>query len=107
MMLWLWSISGTFAALQGDIEVVGGIGGFDPVFSAEPPYLSLNMADGPDVLLASPGCSWGTNLLGSLMVIDDGTGVTVSMAPGVGGGAVDCDLSPHAHSFVCRPFSNR
>ena len=107
VVLWLWSISGSFAALQGDVSVAGGIGGFDPLFSAEPPYLNLNMTDGPDVLLASPGCSWGTNLLGSLLVVDDGAGVTVAMSPGAEGGAVDCDTDPHAHSFVCRPFSSR
>jgi hypothetical protein len=106
MVLWLWSVSGEFSALQADIGVESGVP-FDPVFSAEPPFLSLNMSGGPDVLLAAPGCSWGTNLLGSLIVVDDGSGVTVTMTPGPGGGAVDCDVpDPHVHSFSCLAFSS-
>ena len=105
--LYLWCIAGSFSALQGDIGVGGGAGEFDPVFSAIAPYLSLNLPDGPDVLLAAPGCSEGVKLLGSLWVLDDGGGVAVSMVPGPGGGAVDCGSTPTTHGFTCRSFSNR
>ena len=53
----MWCVAGAFSAVQGEFHIVGGAPGFDPVFAAEPPYISLNLADGPDVLLASPGCS--------------------------------------------------
>jgi hypothetical protein len=105
--LWLWQMSGGLTALQGDLHVVGGVA-FDPVFSAQPPYISLTLPDGPDVLLASPGCSTGAHLLGSFLVVDDGNGVWVELTPGIDGGVADCATpTPAGHPFICRPFSSR
>lgn len=108
VLLWLWSLGGAFSAVQGDIHVLDGGAEFDPVFAAVPPFISLNLPDGPDVMLASAGCSSGSKVLGSLLVIDDGTGVWVTMTPGLGGAVVDCDpIDPQGHLYRCRPFSNR
>ncbi|MFN8178432.1 MAG: hypothetical protein U0167_10895 [bacterium] len=105
--LWLWQVSGALTALQGEVHVVGGAA-FDPLFSAQPPYMSLTVPNGPDVLLASPGCSSGAKLLGSLLVVDDGNGVWVQMTPGIDGGAADCATpTPAGVPFRCRAFSSR
>ncbi len=108
VQLFVWSLGASFSALQANIEVVGGSGTLDPAFAAQSPYISINTPDGPDVLLASPGCSSGTKLLGSIWVMDDGTGVWVTMTPGAGGGGyADCSPTPGVHHFTCRPFNSR
>lgn len=108
VQLFVWSLGASFSALQANIEVTGGTGELDPVFAAQPPYLSINTPGGPDVLLASPGCSSGTKLLGSIWVMDDGQGVWVTMTPGAGGGGyADCGATPATHHFTCRPFNSR
>jgi hypothetical protein len=106
VQLWLWSLSGAFVAVQGDVHAVGG-SVVDGGFAAEAPYLSMSIPGGPEVLLASEECITGTRLLGSLWVVDDGDGLWVTMTPGLGGGIADCSPEPHGYFYRCRPFSSR
>lgn len=102
--LWLWNLSGSFQALGGNFEVVGGTL-FDPPFSAEPPALNIDAEETPDVFLATP-CA-ASALIGSVLVTDEGGGVEVTLVPGPDGGVAGCAAEPVVEMFACRAYSSR
>jgi hypothetical protein len=105
--LYLWALSGSFNALQGEIHVLGTDTAFDPLFAVQPPFIGLSMEGGPDVLMASPECVGGGRLLGSILLIGNGEGVWVTMSEGLGGGAAGCGGAVGTvYSYKCLPYSS-
>lgn len=104
VQLFLWSRSGAFSALQGDLELLGGVSSFGATFVPEPPFLGLATEDGPDVLIAAGGCPSGGMLLGSFYFQGDGTPGLIRFGTGPHGGAATCDpLHPVRVGFTCTP----
>ncbi len=105
--LYLWKLSGTgISALQADVVVEGGLF-FPGSFSAEPPFLGVNLSDGPDLMVAVGGCPCEELLVGSFYVDAGADGVRVSLTPGNGGGAVNCATNPQLVGFQCVAYSSR
>jgi hypothetical protein len=102
-LLYLWSLSGQFTALEGDIQVQGGDPEATPVFTAEPPFQRPN-GNGPDVYVTGPGCTAGTVLLGTIAMTGNGEAVDVTVVPS-GNGATDCAVpDPGYATYDCLPF---
>jgi hypothetical protein len=100
--LYLWSLSGQFTALEGDIQVDGG-GASAAAFAAEPPFQRPNGSGGADVLLTGPGCSAGTLFLGTITLTGNGEGVSVTVVP-VGDGVTDCADPSETATYTCRAY---
>jgi hypothetical protein len=105
--LYLWKLGGTgISALQADFNVVGG-SFFPGSFSAVDPFFGVTLPDGPDLLVAVGGCPCEELLVGMFYVEAGPDGVSVSLGPGTGGGAVNCATNPQPVGFQCLQYSSR
>jgi hypothetical protein len=105
--LFLWKLRNTgISALEGVFVIEGGTY-FEGSFSAEDPFIAINIANGPDVMTAVGGCPCDSMLIGQFYVDAGPEGVRVRLTPGPTGGAVNCATNPAIAEFLCSEYSSR